>query len=373
MIPYSTQLIDERDINAVIDVLNSTHLTQGVKVKEFERAIGDFASTQYAIAVNSATSALYCAYQAIDIKQGDEVITTPISFVATANMIIACGATPVFCDVKPDGNIDESKIEALITSKTKAIASVDFAGRPVNYDKINQIAKSHRLWFISDASHAFGSRFKGKPVGSLADITIFSFHAIKPITTGEGGAAVCDDPELARKMSLCASHGMIKESFWQSDMAMFGFNFRLTEFAAALGLSQLNKLSSFISTRNEIANQFNRTLSGVDWCHVIPLQDVEHSARHLYPVILSKELSEKKEQLLKRLHEAKVLAQVHYRPIYQNSFYVEHYYSSPLVGAEAFYQSELSLPCQQKMSGDDATYVIDTFIRISEELLAENA
>ncbi|MEA1916712.1 MAG: aminotransferase class I/II-fold pyridoxal phosphate-dependent enzyme, partial [Campylobacterota bacterium] len=253
MIPYSCQSINEDDIEAVVEALKSSHLTQGERVLEFEKALCEYVGVKHAVTFNSATSALHSAYIAAEIGIDDEVITTPISFVATSNMFVELGAKPIWCDVKLDGNIDERFIERLITSKTKAIVPVDFAGKSVEMEKILQIASKHNLMVIDDASHALGAEFSGKKVGSMADMSIFSFHAIKPITTAEGGAVVTNSNELAKKLIKIRSHGIVKKTLWNSDMDSMGYNYRLSDVAASLGVSQLKRLDAFIQKREQIA------------------------------------------------------------------------------------------------------------------------
>ncbi|MDF1881318.1 aminotransferase class I/II-fold pyridoxal phosphate-dependent enzyme, partial [Sulfurimonas sp. MAG313] len=228
MIPYSTQLVDEDDIKMVTNVLRSSHLTQGSQNEAFEKALCDYTGALYAITFNSATSALMGAYSIAGIGKGDEVITSPISFVATSNMLVALGAVPVFCDVKLDGNIDETMIEKLITPRTKAIVPIHFSGKAVSLKKIQEIATKYKLIVIEDACHALGSETDGKKIGSISDMTIFSFHAIKPITTGEGGAVLTNNEEYASKLRRFRSHGIIKKKFWNMDMIEMGYNYRLT-------------------------------------------------------------------------------------------------------------------------------------------------
>lgn len=367
MIPYSTQLLEEDDITAVVDILRSSHLTQGSKVEEFEEAIAHYVGVRHCVTFNSATSALLGAYAVCGIGEGDEIITTPISFVATSNMAIALGTTPIFSDIKMDGNIDENLIEALITPHTKAIVPVDFGGKPVAIRAINAIAKKHNLVVIEDASHALGSDIGHKKVGSFADMTIFSFHAIKPITTGEGGAIVTDNEELARALKLFRSHGIVKKQLWNSDMVSLGHNFRLTEFAAALGLSQLHKLDRFINIRETIARYYDERFEHHKLFSTIHIDINEQSARHLYPLLLNPELHCVKEEIFIELHEKGLGVQVHYKPIYQNSFYKERFGEQRLQTAELFYKSELSIPCHQKMSMEDAQYVADTVLEIIEK------
>lgn len=367
MIPYSTQLIDEDDIAAVVDVLRSSHLTQGEQVTRFEEAIAEYVEARYCVAFNSATSALHAAYAAAGIGENDEIITTPISFVATSNMAVSLGARAVFCDVRMDGNIDETLIEALITPRTKAIVPVDFAGKPVAIESINTIARRHNLLVIEDASHALGSRTGEHPVGSNADMSIFSFHAIKPITTGEGGAVVTDNDEFAAKLRLFRSHGIVKKQLWNSDMVSLGYNFRLTEFAAALGLSQLHKLERFIAVREEISRYYDERFAGHTLFSTLSLDPAERSARHLYPLLLSPQLHCVKEDIFTELQNRGIGVQVHYKPIYQNSFYKERFGVQRLAVAEEFYRSELSIPCHQKMSLEDAQRVADTVLEVIQK------
>jgi len=366
MIPYSTQLIDEDDITAVTEVLKSSHLTQGSKVEAFEQALCEYTGAKYAVTFNSATSALMGAYSSAGIGKGDEIITTPISFVATSNMAIALGATPIFCDVKLDGNIDERMIEKLITPQTKAIVPVHFGGKPVVLPKIQEVADKHKLLVIEDACHALGSETGGKKIGSISNMTIFSFHAIKPITTGEGGAVLTDNKEYAQKLRRFRSHGIIKKKFWNMDMIEMGYNYRLTDIAAALGLSQIKKLDTFIAKRNEIADYYDNRFKGHKLFQTVPIPYDERSARHLYPITLIPALQCPKEEIFTALHEKGIGVQVHYKPIHQNSFYIEHYGKQYFSVAEDFYRSELSLPCHQKMSLEDAAFVADTFLDILE-------
>ena len=364
MIPYSTQLVDDNDIREVVEVLKSPYLTQGKKVEEFEKALCKQSGAKYAITFNSATSALFGAYSVCGISKENEVITTPISFVATSNMLVEVGAKPVWCDVKDDGNIDEEKIESLITSNTKAIVPVHFGGKPVELEKIQAIANKHNLLVIEDAAHALGSSINNKKIGSFSDMTIFSFHAIKPITTGEGGAVLTDNEEYAKELRLFRSHGIVKKAFWNSDMVSLGHNFRLTEIAAALGLSQLKKLDYFISIRNKIASYYDERFKNEKLFTTIKIDENNISARHLYPILLAPELQYPKEDIFKELQERGIGVQVHYKPIYQNSFYTKKFGEVSLPVANNFYRSEISIPCHQKMSMKDAKFVADTLLEV---------
>jgi len=364
MLSYSTQLIDDADINAVVETLKSDLLAQGPKVAQFENDLCQYTGVKYAIAFNSATSALSAAYNVCGIKDSDEIITTPISFVATSNMFVTLGATPIWCDVKLDGNIDEKQIENLITPKTKAIVVVDFAGKPVEIKKIKEIAKKYKLLLIDDASHALGSSVDSKKIGSFADLNIFSFHAIKPITTSEGGAVLTDSEEYTKALRLYRSHGIIKKEFWNSDMVSMGYNFRMTEIAAALGSSQLKKLDIFVSKRNKIAYYFDERFKHENLFITQKIPENCTSSRHLYPIILNPELQCPKEDIFQELQDRGLGVQVHYKPIYQNSFYKEKFGETSLSVANDFYHSEISLPCNQTMSMDDAKYVADTFLDV---------
>jgi UDP-4-amino-4,6-dideoxy-L-N-acetyl-beta-L-altrosamine transaminase len=367
VLPYSTQLIEEDDIAAVVEILKGSHLTQGAKVEEFEEAIAQYVGARYCVTFNSATSALLGAYAVAELKENDEIITTPISFVATSNMAVALGAKPIFCDIKMDGNIDETLIEALITPQTRAIVPVDFAGKPVAIEKIKTIAKKHNLLVIEDASHALGSTVNGQKIGSFADMTIFSFHAIKPITTGEGGSVVTNNEEFAKRLKLFRSHGIIKKQLWNSDMVSLGHNFRLTEFAAALGLSQVHKLDRFIGVRESIACYYDERFFGQKLFSTISIDSSEQSARHLYVLLLNPELHCVKEEIFTELQTRGLGVQVHYKPIYQNSFYKERFGEIRLPTTELFYKSELSIPCHQKMTLEDAMMVADIVLDVIEK------
>lgn len=362
MIPYSTQSIDADDIEAVAEVLRGPSLTQGGVVGAFEEALAAYCGARYAVVFNSATSALHGAYAVAGVGAGDEVITTPISFVATSNMVIVVGATPVFCDVKPDGNIDERKIEALISPRTKAIVPVDFGGKPTALEAIRAIADERGLLLIEDACHALGSRIGSRKLGSFADMTVFSFHAIKPITTGEGGAIVTDNGQFAERLRLFRSHGVTKKELWDSDMTVMGYNFRMTDVAAALGLSQLGKLDAFIERRNTIAAYYDERLQASRLLGTIQIPDGQYSARHLYPVLLAPQCRPQKARIFEVLRQRGLGVQVHYKPIHRNSFYEARFGQKWLPAADAFYEAEISIPCHQKMTADNAAFAADVLL-----------
>ena len=367
MLSYSRQCIEDDDIEAVVSVLKSPYLAQGPRVVEFEEDLSSYCNVKYAVTFNSATSALFATYSVIGIGEGDEIITTPISFVATANMFVALGAKPIWCDVKFDGNIDASKIEELITEKTKAIVVVDFAGKPVDMEAVELIAKKYNLFLIDDASHALGSSSKEKKIGSFGVMSIFSFHAIKPITTGEGGAVLTNNSKYATALKAFRSHGIIKKELWNSDMTGMGFNLRMTEIAAALGSSQLKKLDRFIMQRNRIASYYDEKFMVEKLFTTQKIEKEQISSRHLYPVILNPELHCMKEEIFKELQAKGLGVQVHYKPIYQNDFYRKKFGEISLPIANDFYRSEISIPCNQTMSMKDAQYVVDTFLDVIKQ------
>ena len=360
--PYSRQLIEDDDIKAVTDALKQDILTGGNKVDEFEEAIAKYIGVKYCVVLNSATSALHGAYYCIGLDKGDEIITSPISFVATSNAALYLGAKPLFVDVRfSDGNIDESKIEEKITPHTKAIVPVDYSGNPANIKTILEIAKKFNLKVIEDAAHAFGSMIGDKKVGSFSDISIFSFHPVKPFTTIEGGALVTNDEKIYKKAKLFRSHGIVKKDKWNMDMTGLGFNYRLSDVACALGLSQLKKIDQFIKTRNEIAQFYDESFKDFELCYPIKRQNNTLSSFHLYPILLDWTLWCAKEDIFDALRQKGFGVQVHYKPIYQNSFYKNLFGEQYFSNAEDFYKAELSIPLRHAMDLDDAKNVIKTF------------
>ncbi|MGL2334648.1 UDP-4-amino-4,6-dideoxy-N-acetyl-beta-L-altrosamine transaminase [Helicobacter pylori] len=348
---YSEPCLDEEDKKAVLEVLNSKQLTQGRYSLLFEEALCEFLGVKHALAFNSATSALLTLYRNFSDFNADcnEIITTPISFVATANMLLESGYRPVFAEVKNDGNIDELVLEKLITKKTKAIVSVDYAGKSVEVGSIQKLCKKHSLSFLSDSSHALGSEYQNKKVGGFALASVFSFHAIKPITTAEGGAVVTNDSELYEKMKSFRSHGMIKKDFFEGEVKSVGYNFRLNEIQSALGLSQLKKAPLLMQKREEVALTYDRIFK--DNPYFTPLHPLlkDKSSNHLYPILMDQKFFTFKRSILESLHKLGILAQVHYKPIYQYQLYQQLFNTAPLKSAEDFYNAEISLPCHANL------------------------
>ncbi|WRE41306.1 UDP-4-amino-4,6-dideoxy-N-acetyl-beta-L-altrosamine transaminase [Helicobacter pylori] len=349
---YSEPCLDEEDKKAVLEVLNSKQLTQGKRSLLFEEALCEFLGVKHALVFNSATSALLTLYRNFSDFNADcnEMITTPISFVATANMLLESGYTPVFAEVKNDGNIDELALEKLITKKTKAIVSVDYAGKSVEVESIQKLCKKHSLSFLSDSSHALGSEYQNKKVGGFALASVFSFHAIKPITTAEGGAVVTNDSELYEKMKLFRSHGMLKKDFFEGEVKSIGHNFRLNEIQSALGLSQLKKAPFLMQKREEAALTYDRIFK--DNPYFTPLHPLlkDKSSNHLYPILIRQKFFTCKKLILENLHKRGILAQVHYKPIYQYQLYQQLFNTALLKSAEDFYRAEISLPCHANLN-----------------------
>ncbi|MDR0747489.1 MAG: UDP-4-amino-4,6-dideoxy-N-acetyl-beta-L-altrosamine transaminase [Helicobacteraceae bacterium] len=355
---YSSHAIDEEDIASVVDALKSGVLTQGAALEAFESALCRYTGAKYAVAVCNATCALHIAYLAAGLGGGD-VIIPAITFAATANAALFCGAKPVFADIIfESGLIDPRSIEALITRKTTAIVPVHYAGSLCDMQTINDIAARHNLIVIEDAAHAIGSfSAEGRSAGRFGGMGVFSFHPVKPITTGEGGAIVTDDPEMARKLRLLRSHGIERGELWEQDMTMLGFNYRIGEINCALGLSQLKKLDRSVKRRAEIAAHYDRAFANGSLITPLKIPDQRSHSRHLYPVLLDESID--KAKLFARLRERGIGTQTHYKPIYRHSFYrLALPDQKPLPNAEAFYEAELSIPCHAALSDDDADSVI---------------
>lgn len=370
---YSEPCLDEEDKKAVLEVLNSKQITQGKRSLLFEEALCEFLGVKHALVFNSATSALLTLYRNFSGFSADrnEIITTPISFVATANMLLESGYTPVFAEVKNDGNIDELALEKLINEKTKAIVSVDYAGKSVEIGSIQKLCKRHSLSFLSDSSHALGSEYQNKKVGGFALASVFSFHAIKPITTAEGGAVVTNNNELYEKMKWFRSHGMIKKDFFEGEVKSIGHNFRLNEIQSALGLSQLKKAPLLMQKREEIALTYDRIFK--DNPYFTPLHPLlkDKSSNHLYPILMRQKFFIFKKLILENLHKRGILAQVHYKPIYQYQLYQQLFNTAPLKSAQDFYRAEISLPCHANLDLESVQNIAHGVLKTFESFKIE--
>lgn len=368
-IPYGKQCIDQDDIDAVSEVLRSSYLTTGPKVEEFEKNLCELTGAKYAVVISNGTSALHAACHAAGITAGDEVITTPMTFAASANCILYCGGTPVFADIDPGTwSIDPRKIEKKITDKTKAIIAVDYTGQAVQIDEIKEICKKYNLIFIEDASHSIGTKYKGIPVGAHADMTTFSFHPVKTITCGEGGAILTNNEEYYKKMMLFRSHGITRDESLltqtpfngYNEQIELGFNLRMTDFQAALGVSQLKKIEEFSKRRKEIVDKYNKAFSEIPQLTIQKEIKESDTTRHLYIIRLNTEkLRVDRNQIYRELNAENIGLQVHYIPVYFHPYYQQLGYEKGLCpNAEALYEEIITMPLYYSLSEADVESVI---------------
>ena len=357
MIPYGRQKIDKKDIASVKQVLESDFLTQGPKIAEFEHSLAEYCNSKYAVAVCNGTAALHLAYLASGIKNGDEAITTPNTFAATSNMLIAIGAKPVFCDIKLDTyNIDEDQIEKLITKKTKAIIPVHFAGHPCEMNKILKIARKYKLTVIEDACHALGASYKNKKIGSIGDMTIFSFHPVKSITTGEGGAILTSNKDMYEKLISLRSHGIKKNKDGKNIMTELGYNYRLTDIQAGLGLSQLNKLDDFIKTRSKIVSWYEKELANVEEISLPQYHPHCLSAWHLY--VIRTNNPAQRDKLASHLKNSGIGVNYHYPAVYSHPYYQKNGFKNVHLNNEDLYDSTcVTLPMHTHLQQKDIKYI----------------
>ncbi len=368
---YGRQWIDEEDIEAVASVLRSNLITCGPKVEELEKKLCDYTGAKYAVAVNSGTSALHCACIAAGIKEGDEVITTPMTFAASANCILYCGAKPVFADIDPDTyNIDPRSIEKHVTSKTKAVIAVDFTGQVVKVNEIRSICDKYNLVFIEDAAHSIGSSYNGKSVGNLADMTCFSFHPVKTVTSGEGGAILTNNRQFYDRLYLAHTHGITHderlmeeaphEGPWYYEQIGIGYNYRMTDFQAALLISQMSKLEQFKARRQEIVNKYNTAFADNDELFIQKEITESDTCRHLYIIQLNFEkLKCSRREFFDAMSAENVQCQIHYIPVYWFPHYKRMGYKKGICpNAEKMYEGIMSIPLYPKMSDEDVDDVI---------------
>lgn len=359
IIPYGHQWIDKADINAVVKILKSDWLTQGPVAEKFEKAVAKYCGAKYGVAFSSGTSALYCAYRSAEIKQGDEVITSPLTFAATSNMLAMLGAVPVFVDIQSDTlNIDPELVEGHITKKTKAIVAIDFAGHPCDYDEILKIAKKHNLLLIEDACHALGAEYNGKKIGSFADMTVLSFHPVKHITTGEGGMVLTNSKDFYEKLKLFRNHGIEKKpekGGWYYEISEPSFNFRITDFQCALGISQLKKIGKFLKDRRGLAKKYNKELAGIEGIKLPIEKDYAKSAWHLYVIQVKN-----RKKLFGEMQKQGIGVQVHYMPLHLHPFFQNKfgYKKGDFPVAEQYYKEAVSLPIFYNLNKKDFEKVI---------------
>jgi len=375
---YGRHRIEEEDIEAVVQTLRSDWITTGPKVEEFEEAIAARVGAQYAVTFSSGTAALHGAAFAAGLGNGDEAITTPLTFCATANCVAYMGATPVFSDVSEDTlNIDPEQIESHLSPRTKAILPVDYAGQPADLDPILDIAERHGLIVIEDAAHALGAEYKGRQVGSLSQMTMFSFHPVKHITTGEGGLIATDDPKYASRLRMFRNHGVDPEvrhkqqlvnGQWYYEMQELGFNYRLTDVACALGLSQLKRLSDSIRRRREIADYYTSVLSSLPGVTTPVEKFGTKSSWHIYPIRL--ELSRFKvgrKEIFQALRAENIGVQVHYIPVHLHPYYRQRFGYTPgqFPKSEEAYETLITLPLFHSMTDPDSQDVVTAVQKVT--------
>ncbi len=372
-IPYGRQTIDEKDIQAVVEVLRSDYLTTGPKIEEFEKRVADYVGAKYAVAVNSGTAALHIACLAAGIKKGDEVITSPITFAASSNCVLYCGGIPVFADIDENTyNISPDEIERAITEHTKAIIPVHYTGQPCDMDAIMDIAGKRNLLVIEDGAHALGASYKGRKIGSIADMTCFSFHPVKPITTGEGGMVVTNSEELYKKLILFRSHGITRDEAmmteqqgpWYYQQLELGYNYRITDISCALGLSQMDKLDGFLERRRQIANRYNEAFRDIAQVKIPAQSDGCESGWHLYMLQV---MSGSRKEIFDGLRKSGIGVNVHYIPVYKHPYYQRNGYADVCCkNGEAFYERAISLPVFPLLTDEQQDYVIEQVLRLSD-------
>lgn len=383
LIGYGHQDINDNDIDAVVDVLKSDFLTCGPTTQAFEDALRAVTGAKYVTAVSNGTAALHVACLAAGISEGDEVIVSPITFAASANCVLYCGGTPVFADIDLNTwNIDPESIEKHINEKTKAIIAVDFGGVPVDTKAIRKLCDEHSLLFIEDAAHSLGSHVDGIPVGSIADITTFSFHPVKTITTGEGGAVATNDPELARRVVLFAKHGITRDAAqmeepdvggWHYEQLELGYNYRICDIQAALGISQLKRLEEFSNRRKEIVKKYNDAFSEIPEVSFQNDESPEESTRHLYCLLFDVDALEcNRKFIFDALRAEGIAVNVHYAPVYTLPYYVHKGYkaASNCKNAELYYEGAITLPLHCCMSDSDIEAVIQAVKKVIDHCKA---
>lgn len=374
---YGHQYIDEADVEAVVDVLRYHDLTCGPKIKELEDKLCAVTGAKYAVVCSSGTAALHIACLAAGVGEGDEVITTPVTFAASANCALYCGARPVFADIDPETyNIDPDKVREAVTEKTRAVVVVDYTGQSAALDPIMEICKEHGLVLIEDGAHVIGTKYKGRANGSVSDMTTFSFHPVKTVTGGEGGAVLTNDENLYRRLLLYRSHGITRDVSlmehepdgpWYYEQVALGYNYRMTDIQAALIISQLDKLPMFCARRKEIAARYNEAFGKIPCLFIqkeIPDSD---TTRHLYILrIIPEKLTINRRQFFDALAAENVCCNVHYIPVYYFPYYEKLGYQRGLCpNAEKLYEEIISLPIYYAMTDEDVESVIEAVTKIS--------
>ena len=369
---YGRQNVTPEDIHAVADVLRSDWLSQGPKIREFEEALCRYTGAKYAVAVANGTAALHTACLAAGIGPGDEVITSPVTFLASANCVVYCGGTPVFADIQEETvNIDPGEIDQHIGARTKALIPVHFAGQPCDLKEIRRLARKHKLLVIEDACHALGSEYRGRKIGGCAysDMTVFSFHPVKNITTGEGGAVLTNRKDLYERLLMFRTHGITKnprlltrnDGPWYYEMPVLGYNYRITDLQCALGVSQLKKLDRFVDQRRALVQLYKVLLDG-DARFILPVEkDGVKTAWHIFVIQLKDAALRNK--VFKSLQEGGVVPQVHYIPIHLQPYYQKRfgYRRGQFPLSEQYYGRAMTLPLYPQLRKSDVRHVVQTF------------
>ena len=373
LLPYGRQSVDEDDIQAVVDVLRSDWLTTGAKVGEFEEAFAAWVGAKHAVSFSSGTAALHAAAFAAGLTADDEAITSPMTFAATANCVLYQGGTPVSADVSPDTlNLDPEQTASRVTPRTKVILPVDYAGHPADLEPILEIAERHGLVVIEDACHALGGEYRGRRVGDIAHMTVFSFHPVKHLTTGEGGMVVTSDARLAETLRRFRNHGISSEARqrqesgqWFYEMVLLGFNYRLTDIGCALGLSQLEKLAPNLARRREIAAQYTAAFRELAAIVSPTVREGVDPAWHLYPVRLNLEmLTAGRGEIFRALRAENIGVNVHYIPVHRHPYYRERFPNENYPVAEDAYERLISLPMFHSMTAQDVEDVIHVVTKV---------
>jgi UDP-4-amino-4,6-dideoxy-N-acetyl-beta-L-altrosamine transaminase len=369
MIPYGRQFVDDDDIKEVVAVLKSDFLTTGPKIPEFEQKFASYVGSKFATAVSNGTAALHVACLAAGLKNGNELITTPMTFAASSNCALYCNAIPVFADITTNGLIDRRIVNQKANKRTKIIIPVHYAGFPCDLAELKEIANKNQSIVIEDACHALGSTYKGSMIGDCknSSMAVFSFHPVKHITTGEGGIITTNSKELDERLKLFRTHGIVKEPQmmasndgpWYYEMQQLGYNYRMTDIQAALGISQLRKVEKFVNRRKEIAEQYDDAFSNSPYLDFIKNEPNTASSYHLYPILLKDNLKRKKKAIFDLMRKNGLGVQVHYIPVYLHPYYTNLGFSKGICPiAEDFYAKEISIPMFYSLSDEQIEFVI---------------
>lgn len=378
-LPIATAVFGREEEKEIIDTLRSGWITLGPKTKKFEELLVEFTGAKYAIALNSCSAALHLAMKAIGIKKDDEVITTPFTFAATAHAIIHCGGKPVFVDIDPKiFNIAPEKIEKKITTKTRAILPVDYGGQPVDLNAICRIAQKHNLYVVEDAAHTIGARYHGKNIGTIADLTCFSFHPVKNMTTGDGGAIITNNAKFAEKIMVLRVNGMDKESWkrntsmgaWDYAVVDEGYKYHMNDIQASLGIHQIKKLEKFRQIREKLADEYNKQLAGLKEVRVpYRMEDITH-AHNIYAVLVdTSNLKISRNEIMEKLKEYNIGSIVYFRPLHLQPYFQQFLgvKKGDFPNAEYVFERLICLPIYPGMKREDVIYVSNVLKQIISE------